>query len=209
MSTITNLPASLDFKALRQFAPKKPAVEQCDLCSLQIGTEHPHLLRVSDRQIACACEACAILFSNHEAARYKRIPRDAELLSNFELSDNDWDALAIPIGLAFFFYNSTAKRVVAYYPSPAGPTESRLDLSTCQDIAAMNPFLNEIEPDVAALLVNRVGKNRDYYIAPIDECYKLVGLIRTNWKGLSGGREVWMKIEEFFAAIKRKGRAFR
>ena len=43
------------------------------------------------------------------------------------------------------------------------------------------------EPDVEALLVNRVGAVREYFIVPIDECYKLVGLIRLHWRGLSGG----------------------
>jgi hypothetical protein len=37
---------------------------------------------------------------------------------------------------------------------------------------------------------------------PIDECYKLVGLIRLHWRGLSGGMEVWEKVGQFFAALK-------
>jgi hypothetical protein len=44
----------------------------------------------------------------------------------------------------------------------------------------------------------------EYYIAPIDECYKLVGLIRTNWRGLSGGTEVWIEIGRFFAELRSK-----
>jgi hypothetical protein len=57
--------------------------------------------------------------------------------------------------------------------------------------------------------VNRVGhahgmSRAEYYIAPLDECYKLVGLIRTNWKGLSGGTEVWTEIGRFFAELKSK-----
>ncbi|WP_433985005.1 DUF5947 family protein [Tunturiibacter empetritectus] len=44
----------------------------------------------------------------------------------------------------------------------------------------------------------------EYYIAPIDECYKLVGLIRTNWRGLSGGAAVWTEIGRFFLELRSK-----
>jgi hypothetical protein len=43
----------------------------------------------------------------------------------------------------------------------------------------------------------------EYYIVPIDQCFKLVGLIRSNWRGFSGGTEVWQKIGGFFADLKR------
>jgi hypothetical protein len=61
---------------------------------------------------------------------------------------------------------------------------------------------------VEALLVNRVGATRgvsaEHYIVPIDECYKLVGLIRIHWHGLSGGTEVWREVGNFFAELKQK-----
>ena len=44
----------------------------------------------------------------------------------------------------------------------------------------------------------------EYYLLPMDECYKLVGLIRTHWKGLSGGTEVWQQIGEFFKNLKMR-----
>ena len=57
--------------------------------------------------------------------------------------------------------------------------------------------------------MNRVGHARgsspaEYYLVPIDECYKLVGLIRSHWRGLSGGTEVWREIGAFFAALKKR-----
>ena len=70
---------------------------------------------------------------------------------------------------------------MAFYPSPAGATESLLPLSSWQQLVTENPALKRLEPDVEALLVNRVASARDYYIAPIDHCFELVGLfVRTG-----------------------------
>ena len=98
---------------------------------------------------------------------------------------------------------------MAFYPSPAGAVESLLPLETWNEIEHDNPVLKEMQPDVQALLVNRVGHSRgfaapDYCILPIDECYKLVGLIRTHWRGLSGGAEVWQEIATFIAGLKQR-----
>jgi hypothetical protein len=35
----------------------------------------------------------------------------------------------------------------------------------------------------------------------------LIGLIRANWRGLSGGSEMWDKIHAFFADLKEGARA--
>lgn len=114
----------------------------------------------------------------------------------------------IPIEMAFFFKNGASGKVVAFYPGPAGATESLLSLDTWSDIERENPALREMEPDVEALLANRVGATRgvaaEYYIVPIDECFKLVGLIRLHWRGLSGGTEVWREVGKFFASLKER-----
>ena len=109
----------------------------------------------------------------------------------------------IPINVAFFF-SSEPGRVTALYPSPAGATESLLTLEAWEELAAENPVLHELEPDVEALLVNRLETTRDYYRAPIDECYRLVGLIRANWRGLSGGQAVWRELAQFFELLKQR-----
>ncbi len=115
----------------------------------------------------------------------------------------------VPISMAFFFRSTPDARVVAFYPSPAGAIESLLPLETWKDIEAANPIVTEMEADVEALLVNRVGHARgftapEYYLLPIDECYKLVGLIRASWRGLSGGAEVWQEIARFFDEVKNR-----
>lgn len=197
------------FAALRQFARKRTAVERCEMCSRELAEDHEHLVEPVNRKLICACQACAILFESQTGTRYKRVPRQVLFLKDFQLTDAQWDGLMVPIEMAFFFKSSPQEKMIALYPSPAGPTESLLSLDTWADIVQMNPILSAMQADVTALLVNRVGHIRgvcpaEYYLVPIDECYKLVGLIRTHWRGLSGGTEVWREIGAFFAGLKRR-----
>ncbi len=200
---------SKPFDVLRQFARRRRAVEVCEMCSAELAPGHPHLLEPGRRKLICACDACALLFSGHENQRYKRVSRRIRLLADFAMTDGQWDSLMIPINMAFFYKSSVDERVVALYPSPAGATESLLSLESWKEIAAENPILDTMETDVEALLVNRVGHARgsapaEFYLLPIDECFKLVGLIRTHWRGLSGGTEVWQEIGQFFSGLKAR-----
>jgi len=157
-------------------------------------------------------------FEGVVGGRYALIPRDTRRLPDFHLSDLQWAEFSLPIDLAFFFRSTQAGKVIALYPGPAGAVESLLSLAAWNDLAAANPELAEIKPDVEALLVDRRGPARACYLAPIDVCFELVGLIRMYWKGLSGGSEVWREIDRFFgrhepaatakaAAAKEAGRA--
>jgi hypothetical protein len=197
------------FGTLRQFIrPRKRDVERCELCSAEVAADHPHLIEPATRKLQCTCNACAILFSGM-GTRYKRVPRRVLALPKFSLTDGQWDSLMVPISMAFFFRSTPDARVVAFYPSPAGATESLLPLETWKDLEDANPILREMESDVEALLVNRIGHARgfnapEYYVLHIDECYKLVGLIRANWHGFSGGTEVWQQIGSFFEGLKQR-----
>jgi hypothetical protein len=122
------------------------------------------------------------------------------------MSEQAWVQLRVPVEMAFFFHNTAKGRVLAYYPGPMGPTESQLQLGSWRELEAENPILSELEPDVEALLVNRVGGARDHYIAPIDRCFELVGIIRISWRGLSGGKEVWERIDGFFTELRGAAR---
>ena len=80
-----------------------------------------------------------------------------------------------------------------------------LSLEGWDQLIAENPMLlGTLEPDVEALLINRVGGARDHYIAPIDRCFELVGIIRISWRGLSGGKEVWERIDTLLRGAPRR-----
>ena len=192
--------------ALRRFAQPGPRarLEKCELCATPLAAEHQHLVELQTRRFVCSCDACALLFGTQGSAVYRRVPRDIEYLTDFRLTDLQWESLQIPISLAFFFHSTPAGRVVAVYPSPAGATESLLGLEAWQELVEENPVLRQFQPDVEALLVNRVGQARDCYRLPIDECYKLVGLIRVHWRGFSGGSKLWDEVRHYFARLQEK-----
>lgn len=192
------------FALLRKLARPRRQTERCELCSTDLLSEHAHLVERVSRKLVCCCDACAVLFSGTQHARYRRVPRRVAYLADFHMTDAEWESLHIPISLAFFVNSSASGRVVAAYPGPAGTTESLLTLDAWQRLEEQNPTLRELEPDVEALLVNRVCEARDYYRAPIDECFKLAGLIRTYWRGFAGGTEVWGEIKRFFAELKER-----
>jgi uncharacterized protein DUF5947 len=193
--------------ALRRFAARPPAPdERCDLCAAALAPDHIHLLEPMSRRIICACEACAAPFGRGTpgGGRYRQVPRRVEFWPEFRLAEGRWDSLRLPIDLAFFFHSTPRGRVIAMYPSPAGATESLLDLETWREVVEENPRLAELEPDVEALLVNRLGGAAEHYRAPIDECFRLVGVIRSRWRGLSGGTEVRKRIARFFADLRAR-----
>jgi hypothetical protein len=194
------------FHTLRRFLPGR-RTERCELCGAALAPGHPHLLESGTRRLVCACDPCAILFERRGPAHYRRVGRDVRFLPDFQMTDAEWESLLIPIGLAFFVYSTPASRTIALYPGPAGLTESLLPLDAWAGIAARNPVVSRTQPDIEALLVNRVGSAREHYLAPIDRCYQLTGLIRMNWHGLSGGEEAWREIGRFFRELREAGGA--
>jgi hypothetical protein len=193
---------------LQRFARSRPNVERCELCGSELGESHAHLLDRSSKQVACSCGACAILFCGQENAKFLRIPQRILKLENFQFTAMEWDAMMLPINLAFFLRQS-AEKVLVLYPSPAGVMESLIELPAWNELFAEHHSLSEVQPEVEALLVNRIGDQNAYFIVPIDAAYRLVGLIRTKWRGLSGGPEVWTAIAEFFAASERQATPIR
>jgi hypothetical protein len=201
-------PSRLLQVAKRSTEEREAALERCDLCGESIPEEHRHLLEVATRELRCTCRACSILFDRPEAAegRYRLVGDRRLAVGDFELDDVMWAELRLPVDMAFFFHSTPAERVMAYYPSPMGPTESQLELTAWTSLEAANPILRSLTPDVEALLVNRVRGARQHWIVPIDECYALVGLIRGHWRGLTGGSELWDEIRKHFEGLDRRAR---
>jgi hypothetical protein len=190
--------------ALRRFVRPRDAAERCDNCGAALPPVHIHQFEPAKRAVRCACDVCAV-----QSGNWTQIPREVRALSDFRITEIQWNDLMIPIGLAFFSYSTPAGRVLAFYPGPAGATESLMDLDTWREIAETNPELLLMKPDVEALLVNRVGASRQYFLVPVDECYRLVGLIRIHWRGLSGGAAVWGEIAAFFEHLRARELACR
>ncbi len=181
------------------------SAERCDFCATGIPAQHRHMLDIEERRILCACEACLVRQAGE--ARYRPTGRRLLALNAFQLSDEMWGRFQIPIGLAFFFHSGSAGQVIALYPSPIGATESALDLATWQALEDANPVLRNLEPDAEALIVGRTTDPPQYFIAPIDECYRLVGLIKSRWEGISGGSGAEAAIEEFFTTLRARATA--
>jgi hypothetical protein len=177
-------------------------VEYCDLCHTRLPDDHRHLLHLEERRIVCSCEACWALHSGD--AEYRPTGMRTIWLDRFDCDQEMWGLLQIPIGLAFFMRSTVSGGVVAFYPSPAGATESELDMDAWGELVRRNPALDGLDPDAEALIVNRVSEPPQYVIAPIDECYRLVGLIKLKWEGISGGDALQRAVPEFFDGLRAR-----
>jgi hypothetical protein len=171
----------------------------CELCPIGIGEHHRHLLHLVERRIVCVCETCWSLRSGDP--EFRPPGGRTMVLEDFAMSDEVWSAFQIPIGLAFLLRSSVTGSVVALYPSPAGATESELELTAWDALCEANPVLTRLEPDAEALIVDRTGAAPRYAIVPIDRCYALVGMIKSRWQGITGGGAVDDAIDAFFAAL--------
>ncbi len=191
------------------------AEERCEMCSETIADEHQHVVNVAGRQLMCVCRACYLLFTDNNAElRYRAVPDRYLAFPSFALDRRAWEALQIPVGVAFFFTNSALERTVAFYPGPAGACESQLDLDAWNAIRGADPRVALLADDVEALLV-RVpetdGDDSEFaqpqsYLVPIDACYEFVGRLRMLWRGFDGGQEARQFIDDFFAQIAARAR---
>lgn len=201
---------------LRRVVSNRPAPvegERCEMCAEPIFAEHQHVVNLESRGLMCTCRGCYLLFTAEDAAlRYRAVPDRYLSFPEFHLDSRQYDELEIPVSLAFLFANSVQNRVVAFYPGPAGATESELPLEAWTRIVEANPELGQLRPDVEALLIrgeDRGGNEFSCHLVPIDTCYELVGRLRALWRGFDGGSEVRSAMDEFFAAVAERSRPAR
>jgi Family of unknown function (DUF5947) len=188
----------------------QPIGERCEMCSEAIADEHQHVVNLEGRQLMCVCRGCYLLFTDTAAElRYRAIPDRYLVFEGFALDRRAWEALQIPVGLAFFFHNSTLGRTVAFYPGPAGATESELDLQAWNDIRTADPRVDTAAADTEALLVrvpDDEAASPRAYLVPIDACYEFVGRLRMMWRGFDGGQDVRSYINGFFEQLDNRSR---
>lgn len=189
---------------LRKIATPLPEIEEekCNFCGRILSPDHRHLVDLSAMKFMCTCEMCMI--TQAERGAYKPLPQRCLQLDGFNMSDQLWSDFLIPVNMAFFIVSTVRNGTVAYYPAPTGATESKLKMEPWNQLVELNPLLNTLTPDLEALLVNRLEDNGQYYIVPVDSCYKLIGMIRIAWKGIFGGKEVNDIINQFFSELKEK-----
>jgi hypothetical protein len=184
------------------------AVGVCELCAAPLAATHRHLLELDDERLRCVCTPCALLFDRREAAlgRYRLVPDRVRRVKDFELDEQSWSDLAIPVGLAYLVWSGRHDRVRAFYPGALGAVESRLGLDAWTRITSENPILRALEPDVEALLIRRLPSVEDYWLVSVETCFELVAILRTRWRGLTGGERVWSEIDQFFDRLAGRSR---
>ncbi|SCF07270.1 hypothetical protein GA0074695_3264 [Micromonospora viridifaciens] len=189
-------------RAIRRAGQRATSVERCGMCSGAVGPEHRHVWDEQDGELSCACPPCSLLFEREAAGggRYQLVPTEGR-----RLADLSADELGVPVGLAFFVKRRDG-RVLGHYPSPLGTTEAEVDADAWRAVEARSPALAELRPRVEAFLVWR-GIPRgggQQWVVPVDDCFRLVALIRRHWTGMSGGSAVWREIARFFDDLGRR-----
>jgi hypothetical protein len=189
-------------QALERFARRRPRGARCELCADALGERHRHVVDVADRRLLCTCGACAMLLAGQRRGRYRAVPDRVRVDPTWAITEEELDALGIPVGLAFFFHPSTQTRWTAVFPSPAGATEAELPDAAWEALCEGSDLVQSIEDDVEALLVHRYRDGRRWCaVVPIDVCYDLTGLLRRHWRGIDGGDEARRVLDEFLERL--------
>jgi hypothetical protein len=195
---------------VRASRPQPTTEERCEMCAVGIGAQHQHVVDLVGRGLLCTCRPCYLLFpASGVELRYRAVPDRYLSFPGSTLDVRQWDELEIPVGLAFFFANSELGRTVAFYPGPAGATESELPLGAWDRVVDAHPVLRTLAADVEALIVrmpDRTHRDAASFLVPIDRCYELVGALRAVWRGFDGGQDARSLLDAFFADLVSRSR---
>jgi hypothetical protein len=172
---------------------------RCELCGERVPAEHGHLADGHDGKLLCACLACGVLFDGSDA-RYRRVVPHARALAGPPIGDLEWQALEVPVSLAFFRVRAGGG-VLAVFPGPAGTTQASVPAAAWSALCRNHPDLTSLVPELEALLVDRrVHPPRQLRVS-IDHGYRLVGVLRSSWRGWSGGPQVDGALAAFFEGL--------
>jgi hypothetical protein len=178
---------------------------RCELCSATLEEQHRHVVDRTERRFLCACGDCAVALGDQERGRYRAVPDGVREDPSWTMTDRELEVLGVPVGLAFFVRASNVGRWTAFFPGPAGATEAEVDDAAWARVAAGSELVRSIEDDVEALLVRRERDGSCHaFVAPIDVCYELAGLLRSKWRGIDGGDEARSTLDGFFAGLGRR-----
>ncbi|RAJ59953.1 hypothetical protein K378_04650 [Streptomyces sp. Amel2xB2] len=192
-----------------------PASEHCDLCAEPVPEGHRHMLDAEQSAVLCTCGPCTLLFGQSAAGgrHYRLLPERRLRLAGPRIDAALRARLGVPVGLAFFVRDGASGEVSVGYPSPLGVTRAAVAPEVWNEVVAGYPEAARIADDVEALLVHSTdgmsgpggagGSDGadEHWIVPLDDCYRLAAVVRTHWRGLSGGPEVRGHIDAFFAGL--------
>jgi hypothetical protein len=199
MTTQTQNFIPATYPAVRVSAHRRREVRHCDVCGMPAEFNHSQLVHAPTRRLIRACESCTKALTSWHDGQYRAVPKCVEILPEFHMGEGQWASLQFPINLAFLYYSTPDRRVVAMYPGPSGAAAGKLPIGFWEQIAAENPILRQLRPDVEGLLMNRAGRTQRFFRVPIDECFNLFQYMRDNWNGVTGGIDLWRKVEWCFA----------
>ena len=194
----------------RRRRPTPAPGERCEMCAEPIAdASTPHV--VERRGAHPALHVPRLLPAVHPPGRGAGpLPRRARSLRcasrRSGSTEPQWDALQIPVRMAFFFHNSDARPRRRLLPEPGGRHRVA---APARGLAGAGRRRTRcwpsLAPDVEALLVRGRARRSGFecFLVPIDACYELTGVVRRRWRGFDGGEEAWRDIDAFFAAAAR------
>ncbi len=196
-------------------------VERCGMCAGVIDAQHRHVWDGHDENLLCVCTPCSLLFDRDAAGgdRYRLIPTRRVRLSTIRAADLSAAGLAVPVGLACFVKREDGQ-VWAHYPGPLGVTGASVDTTVWRALETRFPILAGLAARVEAFLMwtrdrspatgeasltersfDRGGD--EYWLVPLDDCYRLTATLRRHWRGMTGGA-VWREVAAFFHELAQR-----
>ena len=205
-------PGGSALAGLRRIISERPAPvvgERCEMCAEPITDEHPHVVDLESRALMCTCRGCYLLFTAEDAQlRYRAVPDRYLSFPDVTLDARQYDELEIPVGLAFLFNSSVLNRTVAFYPGPAGATESELPLEAWTRVVEANPSYRCCAPmskrccsgGLTGAASSPATWSQSMRVTPWS------GQLRRLWRGFDGGTEAHQAMDDFFAEIAARSR---